>query len=307
MTYAPIIVFAYDRPDHLSQTLEALSKNDLARESKLYVYCDGFKETATSEQKTRVFECRRIAHKVNGFKNVQVIEREKNIGLADNIVSAVTEIVNQYGRVIVFEDDIVATKGCLTYLNDALELYKDDELVMHISAYIYPHKEHLPETLFYYTPFPAGGWATWKRAWIHYNSDVADHVRYWQNDWKSFNVLGQDHLQKQLLMNYTGQLKTWYIRWYSSMRRLGGLCLYPGTAMSNNIGFDGTGETSQVSSKYYVQNLLEYVRVSRIPIRCNKKAICMFRHEASGHWYSKRYREKWWRKVKDFFRIFMGQ
>lgn len=303
MTLAPIIVFAYDRPDHLSQTLAALAKNDLASESILYVYCDGAKETSTDDQKKRIVENRHVALSVSGFKEIHVVERERNMGLADNIVSAVTEIVNQYGSVIVFEDDILTTRGCLTYLNDALELYQDEEQVMHVSAYIYPHKENLPETLFYYTPFPAGGWATWKRAWQHYNPDVADHVQYWQNDWKTFNVLGQNHLQKQLLMNYSGQLKTWYIRWYSSMRRMKGLCLYPGKSMSNNIGFDGTGETSPTSSKYYVENPLEYVQVKKIPIKCNSKASRMFRHEASGHWYSKRYREQWWRKIKNFFKV----
>lgn len=330
MTLAPIIVFAYDRPDHLSQTLAALAKNDLAPQSVLYIYCDGAREWGGEAPQPpegggnyitkrygvmhcskeeydaylqRIVEVRAVAHAQTGFKEVYVVEREKNIGLADNIVGAITEIVNQYGRVIAFEDDIITTRGCLTYLNDALELYKDDEQVMHISAYIYPHKEHLPETLFYYTPFPAGGWATWQRAWQYYNQDVVDHVYYWKDKWKEFNVTGQNHLQKQLLLNYTGQLKTWYVRWYSSMRRLNGLCLYPGTAMSNNIGFDGTGETSKVASKYYVHNPLEYVNVRRIPIECNRTAIRMFRHEASGYWYSKRYREQWWRKIKEFFKI----
>lgn len=326
MNLAPIIVFAYDRPDHLEQTLVALAKNDLASQSVLYVYCDGAREYGgeTSETTnsnyitkrygkivclkeefdtylTRIAETRKVAHKIKGFKEVHVIERVKNIGLADNIVSAVTEIVNQYGRVIAFEDDIVCTHGTLTYLNEALELYNDDEQVMHISAYTYPHKIRLPQTFFYYSPYPAGGWATWQRAWKHYNPDVVDHVRYWNNDWNTFNILGQNHLQKQLLLNMTGALKTWYIRWYSSMRRMNGLCLYPGVSMSNNIGFDGTGETSQRSSnKYYVPNPSEYVEVKRIPIECNKKAFRFFLHRASGYWYSRRYRKEWWRKICAF-------
>ena len=74
---------------------------------------------------SRIADTRCVAHEQKGFSSVNVIEREHNIGLADNIVSAVTEIVNRYGRVIAFEDDIVTTRGCLTYLNDALELYKE--------------------------------------------------------------------------------------------------------------------------------------------------------------------------------------
>ena len=322
------MVFAYNRPDHLRQTLEALAKNDLASESVLYVYCDGAKEWG-GEQKQKetgyvaqnskrqffgteeqyntylhqIEETHLVAQSITGFKDVQVIEREHNVGLADNIVGAVTEIVNQYERVIAFEDDIVCTRGTLTYLNDALELYKDDDKVMHISAYIIPHKKRLPKIFFYDSPYPAGGWATWKRAWQYFNPDTADHVAYWQNNWKEFDIEGQDHLSKQLLMNLDGRLHTWYIKWYSSMHRRGGLCLYPGTAMSNNIGWDDSGDTSNSTTRYNIAHPAEYTIVKRVPIRRNQKAFRMIRIWYSGHWYSKRYREQWIRNIKSILHI----
>ena len=332
MNYAPIIVFAYDRPDHLSQTLGALAKNDLAKESVLYVYCDGPREWVsegvrelankrvrggnyitkrygkmhcTKEEyeayMQRIAEVRKVAKSQTGFTEVHVIEREKNIGLADNIVGAVTEIVNQYGRVIAFEDDIVTTRGCLIYLNEALELYKDDEQVMHISAWMYPNKGQFPTTFFYDSPYPAGGWATWKRAWQHFNPDTADHVRFWQDNWKDFDIEGENHLSKQLRMNLDGTLKTWYIKWYSSMRRMNGLCLYPGTAMSNNIGWDNSGETSLPNTRYNVVNPAEYTKVERVPIVRNKKAFNYIRVWYSGHWYSKRYRIRFMNKLRRLF------
>jgi len=326
---APIIVFAYDRPDHLSQTLSALAKNDLASECVLYVYCDGAREyggdsneqSQMSNDKSgnyitrrygvmyctkdafeaylkRIADVRKVAKSQTGFKKVYVVEREKNIGLADNIVSAVTEIVNQYGRVIAFEDDIVTTRGCLTYLNDALELYKDDEQVMHISAWMYPNKGQFPTTFFYDSPYPAGGWATWKRAWAHFSPDTADHVKYWENNRKEFDIEGENHLSKQLLMNLDGTLKTWFIKWYSSMHRMGGLCLYPGTAMSNNIGWDNSGETSLPETRYNVAHPAEYTEVKRVPIVRNKKAFNYIRVWYSGHWYSKRYRRRFVNRIR---------
>lgn len=327
MKLAPIIVFAYDRPDHLSQTLSALAKNDLASESVLYVFCDGAREYGgerapdvirgnyitkrygkmycTKEEYEaylkRIAEVRNVAKSQTGFKEVHIVEREKNIGLADNIVGAVTEIVNQYGRVIAFEDDIVTTRGCLTYLNDALELYKDDEQVMHISAWMYPNKGQFPTTFFFDSPYPAGGWATWKRAWDHFSADTADHVEYWQGRWKEFDVLGQNHLSTQLLLNLNGTLKTWYIKWYSSMHRVGGLCLYPGTALSNNIGWDASGETSNADTRYNVAHPAEYVEVKRVPIERNKKASRYIKVWHSGHWYSKRYRIQFWNKLRRLF------
>lgn len=328
MNIAPIIVFAYDRPDHLSQTLNALAKNDLAPQSILYVYCDGAREyggetldspkcnyitrrygkmvCSKDEYEAylkRIAEVRKVARSQTGFKEVHVVEREHNIGLADNIIGAVTEIVNLYDQVIAFEDDIVTTKGCLTYLNDALELYKDDEQVMHISAWMYPNKGQFPTTFFYDSPYPAGGWATWKRAWQHFNPDTADHVHFWENRWKEFDIEGQDHLSKQLLMNYNGTLKTWYIKWYSSMRRMNGLCLYPGTAMSNNIGWDSSGETSYANTRYNVEHPAEYTEVKRIPIMRNEKAFDYIRVWYSGHWYSKRYRKQFYQCLRNLLRL----
>ena len=181
MTLAPIVIFSYDRPDHLRQTLDALAKNDLANESELFVYCDGAKERSKVSGErlaeydsylTRIEENRKVAHGASGFKFVKVIEREKNIGLKANIVGAVTEILNQYGRVITLEDDIVTSPGYLRFMNEALEIYKDDEKVMHISGYMWPHKLPLPETFFYEVPYPGGGWATWARAWKYYDDDA---------------------------------------------------------------------------------------------------------------------------------------
>lgn len=327
MNLAPIIVFAYDRPDHLRRTLDALAKNDLASQSDLYIYCDGAREWGgeiekdtssknyiakrygmmyCSEEKyaaylSRMADTRCVAHEQKGFLSVNVIEREHNIGLAENIVSAVTEIVNQYGRVIAFEDDIVTTRGCLTYLNEALELYKDDEQVMHVSAWMYPNKGQFPTTFFYDSPYPAGGWATWARAWKHYNSDTEDHVRYWQNNWKEFDIMGENHLSRQLLGNLDGTLKTWYVKWYSSMHKMNGLCLYPGTAMSNNIGWDDSGETSLANTRYNIAHPAEYTEVKRILIKRNRKAFNYIRVWYSGHWYSKRYRVRLYNKICGIF------
>ena len=331
MTLAPIIVFAYDRPDHLSQTLAALAKNDLASESILYVYCDGAREWGGEDQQSvisnqssanyitkrygemfcakadydaylnRIAEVRRVAQAQTGFKEVHVVEREKNIGLADNIVGAVTEIVNRYGRVIAFEDDIVCTRGCLTYLNDALELYKDDEQVMHISAWMFPNKGQFPTTFFYDTPYPAGGWATWQRAWLHFNPDTADHVAYWKDRWEEFDIEGENYLSRQLIGNLNGTLKTWFIKWYSSMRRMNGLCLYPGTAMSCNIGFDNSGETSRQNTRYIIKNPAEYTEVKSVPIVRNKKAYDYIYTWFSGHWYNRRNRIKFYNKIRKLF------
>ena len=298
MTLAPIVVFSYNRPDHLRQTLEALAKNDLAENSVLYIFCDGAKADATAEQRERVAENRMVAHTISGFKEVHVVEREKNVGLKDNIIGAVTEIVNQYGRVITLEDDVVTSVGFLKYMNETLELYADEERVMHISAYMYPHKTRLPETFFYPVPYPGGGWATWQRAWKHYNDNAKELFDYWQDKWEKFDIYGGDYLSRQLIRNAEGTMKTWFVKWYAVMRRIEALTLYPGRSLTNNIGFDDMATNCHTTTKFDVVPA-DYVKVGRTPLMVNRKAYRIIYDFYQGHWYNKRRRNALIKKIKE--------
>lgn len=308
MNLAPIIVFAYDRPDHLRRTLDALAKNDLASQSDLYIYCDGAKETASIEQIERIKENRKVAHGADCFKSVTIIEREENVGLMNNIVGAVTEIINQYGRVIVLEDDMLTSPGALQYFNDALELYKDEEKVMHIVSYMFPHRWPLPNTFLYSVPYPGGGWATWSRSWKYYPKDIEPLYHYWKDKWSYFNYWNHDErdLVKQLENNYHGTLRTWFIRYYAVLLQMGGLTLYPGQSLVTNIGFDGTGDNcvKLARNPYWIEHLAPSVKVKRI----NKiKEHRLGAHEIyafhSGRWYNRRRRIRMMNKVLSFFRL----
>lgn len=316
MKLAPIVIFSYDRPDHLKKTLEALAKNNLAKESELFIYCDGAKriedwrlknEELKSESERlarykeyagRVDENRKVAHSATGFKSVTVIEREKNIGLKANIIGAVTEIVNKYGRIITLEDDIVTSPGYLRFMNEALDLYKDDEQVMHISGYMWPHRWHLPETFFYELPYPGGGWATWARAWKYYNDDATELYHYWENRWDKFNTVGV-HLQAQLYKNYVGTLNTWFIKWHAVLLQRGGLTLYPGKSLTNNIGFDSLATNCFESHKFDVVPV-DSVRVKRKPIKESRLAANEIYAFYQGRWYNRRRRNAMFNRIKNF-------
>ena len=119
---APIVLFVYNRPLFLRQTLEALSCNELADQSELFIYADGPKINADITQLERIREVRAILREKQWCKKVTIRESEKNKGLADSIVGGVTEVVNERGRVIVIEDDVVTSKYFLRFMNDSLNL-----------------------------------------------------------------------------------------------------------------------------------------------------------------------------------------
>lgn len=264
MNLAPIVLFVYNRPYHTEQTLMALQKNDLALDSELFIFADGPKVNATIEQLEKIEQVRKVIRKKQWCGKVHIIESEENKGLADSIVGGVTDIVNKYGKLIVLEDDIVTQKGFLRYMNDALNIYEEDQRVMHISGYMCPYKGvKLPENFFYSLPFP-WGWATWRRAWKYFNGDANYLYKYFNgnNLWDYFNTAGTDYLQYQLEANVRGELKTWFVKWHASIMMEGGLTLFPHRSLVHNMGFDSTGVHCGQTNKFEGP-LVSHVKVKK--------------------------------------------
>lgn len=152
--FAPIALFVYNRPEHTRRTLKFLKQNLLADESRLFIFSDGAKD---GNHLHEVAEVREIIKSVDGFKSVEVIERKTNLGLADSIIEGVSMLTGKYGKVIVFEDDLITSPYTLQYFNDALNCYQKEDKVMHIGAYMYPiETEGLPETFFFTGQQPTG-------------------------------------------------------------------------------------------------------------------------------------------------------
>lgn len=248
---APIALFVYNRPEHTRRTISYLQKNLLADESRLFIFSDAAK---TDNDKAKVEEVRQLLKKIEGFKAVKVIERKQNLGLANSIISGVTQLVNEYGKVIVFEDDLVSSPFTLQYFNEALTRYADEPKVMHIGAYMYNlHDKNLPQT-FFFRAATSWGWATWARAWKDFEPDAGKLID--QFDAKKisrFSIEGTMNFWKQIEGFRAGKNDSWAIRWYASIFLKGGLTLNPSTSLIHNIGNDGTGIHSNKENIYHVQ------------------------------------------------------
>ena len=247
---APVALFVYNRPEHTRRTIEALKANRLANQTELYVFSDGPKGKA---DRSGVVEVRDYLQSVTGFKSLEIRTSAGNRGLAVSIIEGVTEVVNQHGRVIVLEDDIVTSSRFLEYMNQALYHYEDIEQVMHISGYWYPfEKTSLPESFFLRTPSP-WGWATWSRAWDSFSKDALSlQEKFTREDIHRFNLDGAHDFWEQVRHNIQGKADTWAIFWYASIFSQGGLCLYPSQSFSLNIGHDGTGVHCLTTEAYKV-------------------------------------------------------
>jgi hypothetical protein len=271
---APVILFVYRRIEHTRLVLNALASADLAKHSKLFIFSDGAKNVEDLEEIVEIQKLRDLIREKKWCGEVEIIERDINFGLANNIIDGVTRIVNEFGKVIVLESDILISKGFLQYMNDALTIYESDNRVAHVSGYVYPYKKCLrpQDDIFFLRIFSCWGWATWKRAWCLYNPDVNYHLSMLktENDVKYFNINGHSDAYLQLLNNKQGIIYTWAVKWYASWYFSGLISLFPKISLVQNIGHDGSGRHSVITNQFEVETT-DYLTVSKIPVRENIK------------------------------------
>ena len=271
MSYAPILLFVYNRPEHTRRCIQSLLKNSLASESYLFIYADGAKD---STQQEAVNEVRNYIRTIQGFKQTTLMERSENWGLARNIIDGVTTQVNRYGKVIVLEDDLVVAPYFLQFMNDALEVYKDEPKVGHIQACDFTQDSSLPST-FLIKWTGSWGWATWDRAWKYFNPNGKELLQELEERklTRIFDFNGKYGFTRMLRRQIEGKNNSWAIRWNASLFLKDILSLNVGRSLVQNEGFDGSGTNCGGGGLYASHLYLQPLPVIPIsPIEENKEA-----------------------------------
>lgn len=249
-TTAPIILFVYNRLSHTQQVVAALKENLLSAESELYIYADAAKNVGALQA---VNELRNFLTTITGFKSVHICLRETNLGVDDNIILGVTEVISIHGKAIVLEDDLVTSPWFLKFMNEALDFYENQDEVASIHGYVYPVQQKLKE-VFFIKGADCWGWATWKRAWDLFEHDGAELLEKisTQGLQKEFDFEDTYLYFKALEQQAIGHTKHWDIRWYASAFLSEKLTLYPGRSLVKNIGHDASGTHCGHSNSYDV-------------------------------------------------------
>jgi hypothetical protein len=237
---APIIVFAYRRPEHLRKTLQSLIDCEGFEESDVIVYGDGPKDA----QEHAITEAtRQVAMKMLGSR-AEYHFRDSNVGLSGSVIDGVTDVTRRFRRAIVIEDDLTLAPGFLAYMNSALERYAEHPAVFQVSGYMFdvPDFARRREALF--LPLTVSwGWATWQRAWERFDP-TATGWKGLTNDMelrRCFNLSGAYDFAGMLEDQMAGRADSWAVRWYWTVFRAGGLVLFPPRRLVENTGMDGSG------------------------------------------------------------------
>ena len=259
MTLAPVVLFVYNRPFHTKLVVDSLLKNHLAKDTELFIFSDG---PRNEDAVPKVDEVREYIYSVEGFAKVEIVCSDVNRGLSGSIVEGVTQLVNRYGKVIVLEDDLKTSPFFLTYMNESLVMFEQEDRVACVHGYVYPLKRKVPET-FFIKGADCWGWGTWKRAWDLYDPNgqkLLDELVDRKLEYE-FNFKNSFPYTEMLKDQIAGRNDSWAIRWYAAAFLRGKFVLYPGKSLVQNIGNDSSGTHSETTARFDVELYESRIRI----------------------------------------------
>ena len=251
MSLTPACLFVYNRLNETRLTVDALRLNTLASKTELFIFSDGAKSEDEIES---VQSVRDFITTIDGFQSVKIINSEINKGLANSIISGVSEVLNNYNQVIVLEDDLITSPNFLDFMNQALGFYNKQERVMSISGFTLPivlQKEYSFDVYFSYRT-SSWGWATWKDRWFDVDWEISDYKDFLNNRKLQIGFnRGGDDLCRMLKKQMNKEIDSWAIRFCYHQYRQDRLTVAPTISKVRNIGFNEEGTHTKGKSRAY--------------------------------------------------------
>ncbi len=250
----PVLFVVFNRPNHTQQSFDAIRA---ARPSRLYIAADGPRPNRADDLE-KVSAVRDIVRNVDWDCEVKRLFREKNLGCGLAVSEAITWLFKHEECGIILEDDCMPSKSFFKFCAEMLHKYADDTRIMHVSGYNeYPDFQADSLNSYFFSNYGnIWGWATWRRAWDHYDFHVKAFPEIKDNGYLT-SVLGSSLAAKyychKVEQVYSGKIDTWDYQWEFMRMINSSLSIIPRQNMVQNVGF-GAEATHTLSPKEQVEN-----------------------------------------------------
>ena len=277
---SPVAFFAFNRPFHTLETLKSLSINPEAIKTDLYAFIDGPRKLSEIQLIDNVEKI--IKSFSTKFNSLTIKRSEINQSGAINQKRGISYVLSNYETVISLEDDICVSRYFLSYMNKALDIYKNNKKIWHINGFNYPVKLEGDFESFFIRTMQCWGWATWRDRWKKFNDEPLSCDPYFIKSTFNKQMINDFDLNlrksifwSQIEDNAKGKLNnTWDIFWYSFIFLNNGLCLSPKVSMTRNIGHDGSGVHSVFDKEFLLSNISKN-NITKFPNFIQENIYCL--------------------------------
>lgn len=234
----PVLFLIFNRPDTTKKVFESIR---IAKPQRLYVAADGPRSGKSTESEL-CDQTRKIINNVDWNCQVKTLFRDKNMGCKVAVSSALDWFFENETEGIILEDDCLPNQSFFTFCETLLDQYRTNERVMHICGANFQMGKQRGDASYYFSKYNhVWGWASWKRAWKHYDVSMSDYsVEDIDNILcKNFDTKREIGYWKRILNDvFEGKIDTWDYQWTYAIWKQDGIAVIPNKNLISNIGFD---------------------------------------------------------------------
>jgi hypothetical protein len=243
----PVLLLGFNRPDKIRRVVAQLRE---VRPSRVFVAVDGPRSDRPGEAALCQETQQAAASGIDWPCEVQTLYRDHNLGCRLAISGAITWAFEMVDELIIVEDDCLIDPSFFDFSRVLLERHKDDARIGCISAVNFQQGQTRGDGGYYASKHPhCWGWATWKRAWAHYEDDLPKLRAFM--DSKAFEAWHKSEIERAywrhiLTFCETGKVNSWAYLWTFSCWLHNAVTLLPNANLVTNIGFgdDSTHTTA---------------------------------------------------------------
>ncbi len=248
-----VLFLVFNRPETTRQVFEAIR---IAKPPRLYVAADGPRPNRPGEAE-RCAEVREIAMRVDWPCDVRTLLRDQNLGCKIGVSEGINWFFEAEEEGIILEDDVLPLHSFFDYCDELLERYRNDERVGLISGCNLIMRRYTPQDSYFFSVYNhIWGWASWRRAWKHYDVAMKDWP-HWRDQGglrkvSNGNPRFERYWRKILDNAYAGKIDTWDYQWTFTCWRHGMLSALPAFNQTNNLGFCAEATHTTATAPRYV-------------------------------------------------------
>jgi hypothetical protein len=253
MMYTPVVFLIFNRPDTTERVFAEIAK---AKPSKLCVIADG-PRVDRPEEAEKCAAVRAIIERVDWECEVLKNYSDVNLGCGRRVATGISWVFEHVEEAIILEDDCLPHPTFFRFCEELLDRYRDDERVMHIAGNSFQFgRTPTPFSYFFSRHFPSWGWASWRRAWKHFDLELKLWPMFRHTPWLLDILEDQrviEHWQRLYDLAYADveNVNTWDFQWTFSGWVQNGLSILPSVTLVSNIGFsdDATHTKSRMDTR----------------------------------------------------------